>query len=79
MPAKTKARPHPIFVPLTEAEHAALVEAAQKASRSTRAHAAHLLAVALGVAIEPRPKAKQTEETAETEETEAAPAEWWVP
>jgi hypothetical protein len=49
MPAKTKDRPHPIFVPLSEKEHDALAKAAVKENRSTRSHAAHLIAVALGL------------------------------
>ena len=56
MPAKTKDRPHPIFVPLTEKEHDALAKAALKENRSTRAHAAHLLGVALGLTGKARAK-----------------------
>jgi hypothetical protein len=57
MPAKTKDRTHPIFVPLTEKEHDALAKAAQKESRSTRAHAAHLLTIALGLVPKTRTRA----------------------
>jgi len=55
MPAKTKDRPHPIFVPLSEKEHDALAKAAVKENRSTRSHAAHLIAVALGLLSKGKP------------------------
>ena len=50
MPAKTKTEPHPIIVPLTEAEHAALAKTAKVEGRSVRAQARRLIVAALGLA-----------------------------